>query len=276
MAGWLSGVLVSWAAWAQDRYFEPEHLDTPWIVYSHDGTIEQLEEEPIHHPGIAIWQQIDDTERYERRDVPVRSHQEPTPLALPIIQAVVRLHSHGRRQRRSRANPRDFDITNQLTMFGGTPSLDWMHVGLCMIHQHGLAVLPGQYTLSLIDGDFNMHELDEGEAAVFSVCAQSETMQEGGGVGLADTATIAARAASAEAAAAAELAAAELAAAEPEPDFDEWEPPGATREEEAENEPEPVPWDYDTDDDVGSGGSGGGGGRASPLPDDAEPGYDSD
>lgn len=51
--------------------------------------------------------------------------------------------------------------------------LDWLHVGLCVKHAHGVAVLPGQYTLSIIDGDLNLHELSEEEAAVYSVCASA-------------------------------------------------------------------------------------------------------
>lgn len=173
MAGWLTNAIgnlaISWAAWAQNRYFEPEHYNAAWIAYSHDGTIELCEYPPEPHPGLAVWRRISDTEQYERVDVPFPSQEPPTPLVQPIIQAVVRVQSHGRRQRRSRAKPRDFDITAELDRFQGRPALDWLHVGMCVQHAHGIVVFPGQYTLSIIDGELNLHELNEEQAAVFSI-----------------------------------------------------------------------------------------------------------
>ncbi len=174
MAGWLTNTIgniaISWAAWAQNRYFEPEHYHSPWVVYSHDGTIEQCEHPPEPLPGVALWRRVSDTDQYERVDVPPPTQEPPTPIAMPIIQAVVRFHTHGRRQRRSRAKPRDFDITAEIQRFQGYPMLDWLHVGMCVKHAHGITVLPGQYTLSIIDAGLELHELSEEEAAVYSAC----------------------------------------------------------------------------------------------------------
>jgi hypothetical protein len=174
MTEWLSkvfgNVALSWAAWAQDRYFEPVHYNSPWVVYSHEGTIELMEEPPRPNPSIAVWRRISDTENYERVDTPIPTHEAPTPLPMPIIQAVVRQRSTAPRQRRSRIKPRDFDITEELARFGGFPKLDWMHVGLCVKHRYGVPMMPGHYTLSIIDGALNLHELDIDEAAVYSVC----------------------------------------------------------------------------------------------------------
>lgn len=189
MAAWLSNTLgniaISWAAWAQNRYFEPEHYHAPWVTYSHDGVIDQCEHPPEPLPGVAVWRRISDTDQYERVDVPPPNQEPATPLTMPIIQAVVRFHTHGRRQRRSRAKPRDFDITADLQRFQGYPALDWLHVGMCVQHAHGVTVLPGQYTLSIIDGSLELHELSEEEAAVFSVCPSTASPDPFGlGLGL--------------------------------------------------------------------------------------------
>ena len=180
MAEWLINTLgnmaISWAAWAQNRYFEPEHYHAPWVVYSHDGRIEQCEHPPEPLPGVAVWRRISDTDQYERVDVPPPTQEPATSLSMPIIQAVVRFHTHGRRQRRSRAKPRDFDITAELQRFQGYPALDWLHVGMCVKHAHGITVLPGQYTLSIIDAALELHELDEDTAAVFSACPDTSSL----------------------------------------------------------------------------------------------------
>lgn len=169
---WLTNTIgnaaIGFAAWIQDRYFEPEQIAGNWVVYSHNGTIGVHDELPITIPGSGLWHRDPETENYERMDVAMPSHEPSTPLALPFIQAVVRLPAHSRRHRKSRNKPRDFDITNELARFGGEPVLDWLHVGLCMKHAYGFAVAPGQYELSLIDSELNMHELTEEQAAVFS------------------------------------------------------------------------------------------------------------
>jgi len=164
----IGNAAIGLAAWIQDRYFEPEQLGSTWIVYSHNGTIERHNDLPITTPGSGLWHRIPNTENYERMDISIPSHEPPTPLAFPIIQAVVRLPAHSRRHRRSRNNPLDLDITNQLSRFSGEPVLDWLHVGLCVKYAHGIHITPGQYELSLIDAEFNMHDLTEEQAAVFS------------------------------------------------------------------------------------------------------------
>jgi hypothetical protein len=234
MAGWISDTVTRWAvslaAWAQDRYFEPEHYQAPWVVYSHDGIIDLCDTAPVLAPTHAMWQRVMRTKKYTRVDVPVVSHEAPTTLPLPIIQVVVRLNSHGRLQRRSKANPRDFDITNEMVTFGGYPKLDWMHVGLCVKHRYDVEVYPGQYTLSIIDGQCNLIELDEVAAAVFSVGPPPPTPPQ--------------------------------PLPTPPPLADTLLPSAASGQQEGvgdgeleivDEDPEPLPWDYESDsDDLGN------------------------
>lgn len=182
LPGWVVDVAVSWAAWTQERYFEPEHYSAPWLVYSREGSIELRTDPPRPHPSLAVWRRVSDTETYERVDCFVRTHEIPTLLPTPIVQAVVRQQSRAPRQRRSRGKPRDYDITAELSQFGGFPQLDWMHVGACVKHRYDVVLLPGQYTLSIIDGDLNLHELDADEAAVFSVSGNSTPSGLGFGI----------------------------------------------------------------------------------------------
>jgi len=223
---WLTNTLgnaaIGLAAWIQDRYFEPKHLNANWIVFSHNGNVETHHLLPITLPGSGMWHRVPDTDNYERMDIPIPSHEPPTPLAFPIIQAVVRLPAHSRRHRRSRNNPRDFDISNELTRFGGEPILDWLHVGVCMKHAYGVHVLPGQYELSLIDSEFNMHDLTEEQAAVFSAVSQ-------------DSVPIPAAAPSPL------ESAPEMSDDEPDPEMEQ----SHDLQEEDDEEPEPMPWGYD-------------------------------
>lgn len=224
MSGWISDTInrcvISLAAWTQDRYFEPKHYQAPWVVYSHDGTIDLCDTAPVLAPTHAMWQRVSNTEQYTRVDIPIISHEAPTTIPFPIIQVVVRLNSHGRIQRRSKANPRDYDITNEIITFGGFPKLDWMHVGLCVKHRYDVEVYPGQYTLSIIDGECNLLELDEVSAAVFSV-APLPTPTSPPPTPLADTISI-------------------LASSEHQEDD-----VAAI----VDDDPDPLPWDYESDSD---------------------------
>jgi len=250
---WLTNIIgnaaIGLAAWIQDRYFEPEQLDSTWIVYNHNGTIERHNDLPITTPGSGLWHRIPNTVYYERMDIAIPSHESPTPLAFPIIQAVVRLPAHSRRHRRSRNNPLDLDITNQITRFGGEPILDWLHVGLCVKHAHGINVAPGQYVLSLIDAEFNMHDLAEEQAAVFSAVNQDNLP-----------------APASSPLYPAETTASTVEPGEPDPDMELT--PDMQEVEVDDEEPEPVPWGYDpweTDDE-----------RSDSDDEDPDPGMESD
>lgn len=222
LANTLGNAAIGLGAWIQDRYFEPEQLDANWIVFSYNGILETHHQLPITTPGSGLWHRTPGTENYERMDIAIPSHEPPTPLAFPIIQAVVRLPAHSRRHRRSRNKPRDMDITNELTRFGGEPILDWLHVGVCVKHAYGIHVLPGQYELSLIDSEFNMHNLTEEQAAVFSAISQDSVP-------------------SPVAAPSPLLPGPEMSDEEPDPEMEQ----GHDLQEEEDEEPEPLPWGYD-------------------------------
>lgn len=231
----LGNAAIGLAAWIQDRYFEPEQLNANWIVFSHNGNIETHHQLPITTPGSGLWHRIPDTDNYERMDIVIPSHEPPTPLAFPIIQAVVRLPAHSRRHRRSRNKPRDFDITNMLTQFSGEPILDWLHIGICVKHAYGVHVLPGHYELSLIDSNFDMHNLSEEQAAVFSAISYNSISNS-----TMDTSQDSPEPMQ------------ELSEEDPDPDMEQ----DYDLQEEDDEDPEPMPWGYDpwdSDDDTGMG-----------------------
>ena len=67
------------------------------------------------------------------------------------------------------SNQINYDITSEISTFRGEPSLDWLHVGLCVAHKYGVKISPGEYSLSIIDGMCGLHSLSREEAAVFSL-----------------------------------------------------------------------------------------------------------
>lgn len=85
-------------------------------------------------------------------------------------------------------------------------------------------MLPGQYELSLIDSDFNMHNLTEEQAAVFSAISQNSVPIPTIAPSLIPSEPIS-----------------EMRDEEPDPEMER----DHDMQEEYDEEPEPLPWGYD-------------------------------
>ena len=106
---------------------------------------------------------------------------ESQQLKLPLIQAVVQVSKS--RKKRGRSTPNslnqlNYDITSEISKFQGEPHLDWLHVGLCMAYKYNIRVLPGEYSLSIIDGLCGLHSFNCEESAVFSINTKSNVEEK--------------------------------------------------------------------------------------------------
>ena len=166
--------IISAAAWIQNSFFEPEKCVGKYIQYIHTGQIRKSDEMPELIPGTAVWQ-LEPNNTYTR--IPLMNQNlEGKQLKLPLIQVVVQVSKLRKRRGRTvqdGSNQINYDITSEMTMFHGEPSLDWLHVGLCVAHRYGVKVAPGEYSLSIIDGRCGLHSLSREEAAVFSLSTRA-------------------------------------------------------------------------------------------------------
>ena len=162
--------IISAAAWIQNSFFEPEKCVGKYIQYIHTGQIKKSDVMPELIPGTAVWQ-LEPNNTYTR--IPdVNQNLEGKQLKLPLIQVVVQVSKFRKRRGRTvqdGSNRINYDITSEITTFHGEPSLDWLHIGLCVAHRYGVKVSPGEYSLSIIDGMCGLHSLSREEAAVFSL-----------------------------------------------------------------------------------------------------------
>lgn len=165
--------IISAAAWIQNSFFEPEKCVGKYIQFRHTGQIKKSDEMPELIPGTAVWR-LETNNTYSRIN-DIHQNVEGRQLKLPLIQVVVQVSKFRKRRGRTvndGSNQMNYDITSEITKFQGEPSLDWLHVGLCVAHRYGVKVSPGEYSLSIIDGMCGLHSLSREEAAVFSLCTR--------------------------------------------------------------------------------------------------------
>jgi hypothetical protein len=160
------------AAWVQNSFFEPEKCLGEYVQYCHTGRIIKTDRSPEIRPGMAVWRLSNDASGSYTRLANTRADYDTKQLELPLIQVVVQVPKF--RKRRGRpvndgSNQANYDITGEMSIFRGHPMLDWLHVGLCVAHRYGVHVAPGEYSLSIIDGQCGLHTLSPAEAAVFSI-----------------------------------------------------------------------------------------------------------
>ena len=170
--------LVSVAAWVQNSFFEPEKCVGTYVQYSRTGRITKTDHQPDIVPGTAVWQLLPgDCGSYTRLPGS-RADYGAKQLELPLIQVVVQVPKFRKRRGRTvndGSNRANYDITSEMGIFGGDPMLDWLHVGLCVAHRYGVHAVPGEYSLSIIDGLCGLHTVAPAEAAVFSVRGERQT-----------------------------------------------------------------------------------------------------
>jgi hypothetical protein len=170
----LKSSLISFAAWIQNRFFEPNELSNTFVKYSHHGAITQHETQPVTIPGTAIWKIVPNAEEehniYKRIPTGIVVYEPATYLPLPLIQVVVQTeipNDRHTRRRRQKKKLNSYDITHEMRIFDGFPKLDWLHIGMCVMHKYGVHVTPNNYSLSIIDGHCGMHTLNPQQAAIF-------------------------------------------------------------------------------------------------------------